>query len=99
MIERCIADDYRDFSSLGTLFDKKTMLVPFDLPGWTAGLYDAKPRFMNPTTAIVQGEEWWEPRTARARSTPLGLIHGCTAMAAGKSSCPKNPRYLSISPC
>jgi hypothetical protein len=62
VIERCIADDYRGFSSLGTLFDKKTMLIPFDAPGRAAGLYYAKPRFMNSTTAIVQGEEWWEPK-------------------------------------
>ena len=38
------------------------MLAPYDPPGKAAGLFYAKPRFMTPTLAIVQGEEWWEPK-------------------------------------
>ncbi|HET9388872.1 MAG TPA: nuclear transport factor 2 family protein [Steroidobacteraceae bacterium] len=61
-IRRCIADDYRGFSSRGTLSTKASLLEPSEPPGKAAGLYYAKPRFMNGTTAIVQGEEWWEPK-------------------------------------
>lgn len=62
VIQRCIADDYRGFSSGGTLATKATLLAPYDPVGKAAGLYYSKPRFMNATTAIVQGEEWWEPK-------------------------------------
>ena len=66
-IDRCIADDYRGFSSEGTLATKDTLRAPGDAPGKAAGLYYAKPRFMNPTMAIVQGEEWWEPKDGSAK--------------------------------
>jgi len=62
VIARCVADDYRGFSSRGTLSTKPIMLAPYDPPGKAAGLYYARPRFMTPTLAIVQGEEWWEPK-------------------------------------
>lgn len=62
VIERCIADDYRGFSSGGKLATKAGMLAPFTPEGKVAGLYYAKPRFISPVLAIVQGEEWWEPR-------------------------------------
>jgi hypothetical protein len=62
VIERCIADDYRGFSSRGTLFTKPILLAPYTPPGKAAGLYYAKPRFLSPTLAIAQGEEWWEPK-------------------------------------
>jgi hypothetical protein len=61
-IQRCIADDYRGFSSRGTLSTKASLLEPSEPAGKAAGLYYAKPRFMNGTTAIVQGEEWWQPK-------------------------------------
>ena len=62
VIERCIANDYRGFSARGTLSTKAIQLAPYDPPGRAAGLYYAKPRFVTPTLAIVQGEEWWEPK-------------------------------------
>jgi hypothetical protein len=61
-IDRCIADDYRGFSSDGKLSTKATLGAPGERAGKAAGLYYSKPHFMNPTLAIVQGEEWWEPR-------------------------------------
>jgi hypothetical protein len=67
VIGRCVADDYRGFSSRGTLATKPMMLAPYDPPGKAAGLYYAKPRFMTPTLAIVQGEEWWEPKDGSAK--------------------------------
>lgn len=66
-IERCIADDYSGFSSDGTLATKATLLAPGEPAGKAAGLYYAKPRFMTPTLAIVQGEEWWEPKDASGK--------------------------------
>lgn len=62
VIQRCIADDYRGFSSGGTLVTKPVMLEPIAPEGKAAGLYYAKPRFISPTLAITQGEEWWEPK-------------------------------------
>lgn len=62
VIQRCIADDYQGFSSRGTLSTKATLSSPYDPPGKAAGLFYSKPRFMNSTLAIVQGEEWWEPK-------------------------------------
>lgn len=62
IIDRCIADDYRGFSSGGPLATKPAMLKPDPSEGKAAGLYYAKPRFLTPTLAIVQGEEWWESK-------------------------------------
>ncbi len=66
-IERCIADDYRGFSSGGKLATKAAMLAPGAPAGKAAGLYYAKPRYIMPDLAVVQGEEWWEPRDGSAR--------------------------------
>jgi hypothetical protein len=62
VIQRCIADDYRGFSSGGKLVTKPLMLEPYAPEGKAAGLYYAKPRFISSVLAITQGEEWWEPR-------------------------------------
>jgi hypothetical protein len=67
VIQRCIADDYRGFSSGGKLVTKPLMLEPYVPEGKAAGLYYAKPRFISPTLAIVQGEEWWEPKDASGK--------------------------------
>ncbi len=65
--QRCMADDYRGFSSDGTLATKAKMLKPSTPPGKAAGLYYAKPYFISPVVAVVQGEEWWEPRDGSAK--------------------------------
>jgi hypothetical protein len=62
VIQRCLADDYRGFSSRGKLTNKAKQLTPYVPQGKAAGLYYANPRFITPTLAIVQGEEWWEPK-------------------------------------
>jgi hypothetical protein len=62
VIRRCIADDYRGFSSGGKLVTKPLMLEPVAAEGKAAGLYYAQPRFISPTLSIAQGEEWWEPK-------------------------------------
>lgn len=62
VIQRCLADDYRGFSSRGKLTTKANQLTPYETQGKAAGLYYANPRFITPTLAIVQGEEWWEPK-------------------------------------
>ena len=60
--QRCLADDYRGFTSRGKATDKAKQLLPYVPEGKAAGLFYAKPRFITPTLAIVQGEEWWEPK-------------------------------------
>ena len=67
-IRRCIADDYRGFSSGGTLSTKAALLTPSDPPARSAGLFYAKPRYMSPTTAIVQGEEWWKSKDGSGKT-------------------------------
>lgn len=60
--QRCHADDYRGFSASGKLATKQTLLEP-DVPtGKAAGVWYVKPRFISPVFAIVEGEEWAEPK-------------------------------------
>jgi hypothetical protein len=68
VIQRCIADDYRGFSSEGKLVTKPGMLVPYAPVAKAAGMYYAKPRFISPTLAITQGEEWWEPKDGSGKN-------------------------------
>ncbi len=62
VVQRCLADDYRGFSSGGTLSTKAGMLKPYAPEGKAAGLYYAKAHFISPVVAVAQGEEWWEPK-------------------------------------
>ena len=62
VIERCHADDYRGFSSGGKLVTKPILLTPYVPDGKAAGVWYVKPRFISPVFAIVEGEEWWEPK-------------------------------------
>lgn len=62
VIQRCHADDYRGFSSEGKLATKAAMLVPYIGSAKAAGLYYAKPRYISPVLAVVEGEEWYEPK-------------------------------------
>lgn len=61
-VARFIADDYHGVSSRGKVVDKAAVTASETPDGKAAGLYYAKTHFITPTLAIVQGEEWWEPK-------------------------------------
>jgi hypothetical protein len=61
-VARFIADDYHGVSSRGKVVNKAQMTASEAPEGRSAGLYYAKTHFITPALAIVQGEEWWEPK-------------------------------------
>jgi hypothetical protein len=61
-VARFVADDYHGVSSRGKLVDKAAVTASDTPPGKAAGLYYARTHFITPVLAIVQGEEWWEPK-------------------------------------
>jgi hypothetical protein len=61
-VARFIADDYHGVTSRGQVVDKAAMTASEAPSGRAAGLYYAKTHFITPMLAIVQGEEWWEPK-------------------------------------